>query len=77
MKYTAKTFNNYLGFFKNLFGWMVEKGYAVDNPFGKFSKKSKRLTQKQRRLLTDAELKRLFTFLEGNSSEYYCDFPFM
>ena len=70
MKYTAKTFNNYLGFFKNLFGWMVEKGYAVDNPFGKFSKKSKRLTQKQRRLLTDAELKRLFSFLEGDCPEY-------
>lgn len=70
MKYTAKTYNNYIGFFKGLFGWMVEKGYAVDNPFGKFTKKSKRLTQKQRRLLTDQELGRLFSFLETESREY-------
>lgn len=70
LKYTAKTYNNYLGFFKGLFGWMLEKGYAADNPFSKFTKKAKRLTQKQRRLLTDAELKRLFSFLEEASPEY-------
>ena len=69
-KYTAKTYNNYLGFFKGLFGWMVEKGYAADNPFEKFTKKSKRLTQKQRRLLTDRELSRLFSFLEAENQEY-------
>lgn len=70
LKYTAKTYNNYLGFFKGLFSWMLEKGYAADNPFSKFAKKAKRLTQKQRRLLTDAELKRLFSFLERASPEY-------
>lgn len=70
LKYTAKTYNNYLGFFRGLFGWMLEKGYAADNPFSKFTKKAKRLTQKQRRLLTDAELRRLFSFLEGASPEY-------
>lgn len=70
LKYTAKTYNNYLGFFKGLFSWMLEKGYAADNPFSKFTKKAKRLTQKQRRLLTDAELRRLFSFLEGASPEY-------
>ena len=70
LKYTAKTYNNYIGFFKGLFSWLVEKGYSSDNPFSKFVKKSKRLTQKQRRLLTDAEIQRLFAFLNTENPEY-------
>lgn len=68
--YTAKTFNNYLGFFRGLFGWMMEKGYVGENPFSGMAKKSKRLTQKQRRLLSDVELQQLFSFLEGENPEY-------
>ena len=30
---SPKTFNNYIGFFRGLWAWMMEKGYADANPF--------------------------------------------
>lgn len=70
LNYTAKTYNNYLGFFRSLFGWMLTKGYIAENPFADFVKKSKRLTKKQRRILTDTELSRLVSFLEKENPQY-------
>ena len=67
----AKTYNNYLNFYKGLFIWLQNKGYAVSNPFAKFSKKPRRLTKKKRRLLTDAELQRLFDYCKQGRPEHY------
>lgn len=70
-RYSPKTFNNYLAFFKGLFIWMKEKGYVDDNPFEGINKKPRKLLKKNRRLLTDEELKKLMEFLAENNREYY------
>lgn len=70
-QHSPKTFNNYLAFFKGLFIWMKEKGYVDDNPFDGINKKPKKLMKKNRRLLTDEELKKLMEFLAENNREYY------
>lgn len=67
---TPKTYNNYVAFFKALFAWFVCKGYASDNPFESFKKKPKRLIKKKRRLLTDEELRHLFTYCAGTREEH-------
>lgn len=68
---SPKTFNNYLAFFKGLFIWMKEKGYVDENPFDGINKKPRKLIKKNRRLLTDDELKKLMEFLSENNKEYY------
>lgn len=65
-----KTYNNYLNFFRGLFAWMQEKGYCDGNPFDGIDKKPKRLIKKNRRILTDAELSRLFSYLDIHNREY-------
>ena len=69
-KVRPKTFNNYLSFFRSLFIWMEEKGYCDGNPFDGIDKKPKRLIKKNRRLLTDEELSRLFAYLGEHNREY-------
>ena len=65
---SAKSYNNYLTFFRNLFNWMKGKGYIMANPFDDIQKKAKRLTVKQRRTFTDEELSVLWTYLQGAGS---------
>lgn len=36
---SARTYNNYLTFFRGLFNWFIEKGYCESNPFTKLKKK--------------------------------------
>lgn len=48
IKMSAKTYNNYLSFFRSLFNWMRDKGYVHENPFTDIPKKAKRLTKKSR-----------------------------
>lgn len=67
---SAKTFNNYITFYRTLFNWMDAKGYVDGNPFNDIAKKSKRLTKKKRRVLTDAELSRLWSYLQDANTEY-------
>lgn len=67
---SARTYNNYIGFYRSLFYWMVSKGYVGMNPFLRIQKKPKRLTKKQRRLFTDDELSRLFSFLQADNEPY-------
>ena len=67
---SAKTYNNYISFYRSLFNWMVSKGYASENPFQKIVKKSSRLTKKKRRMLSDDELSRLFSFLQRENEAY-------
>lgn len=69
-KVGPKTYNNYLNFFRGLFIWMGEKGYCDGNPFEGIDKKPKRLIKKNRRILTDAELLRLFSYLDIHNREY-------
>lgn len=68
---SPKTYNNYLAFYKGLFIWLQNKGYSTGNPFAKLAKKSRRLTKKKRRLLTDEELKRLFDYCKQCRPEHY------
>lgn len=67
---SPKTFNNYIGFFRGLWVWMVEKGYADANPFDGIEKKPKKLLKKNRRLLTDDELDRLIDYLQRENVPY-------
>jgi len=68
---SARTYNNQLAFFFGLFKWMVEKGYASDNPFAGIAKKSKRLIKgKNRRMLSDQELSQLIAYLKVENKEY-------
>ena len=64
------TYNNYLTFMHILFGWMMKKGYSSEDPFEDISRKSRKKAVKRRRLMTDAELGRLFSFLSGGNKEY-------
>lgn len=68
----ARTYNNYLCFFKLLFNWMIERDYISDNPFDKIHRKPKKLTKKKRRVMTDAELNTLFEFLGRTNRNYLC-----
>jgi len=68
---SPRSYNNYLSFMASLWGWFVEKGYAGANPFLKIKRKPARLMTKKRRLLTDPELERLFSFLSSENAEYH------
>lgn len=67
---SAKTYNNYLAFFRTLFTWLCSKGYADSNPFDGMTKKAKKLTKKHRRILTNSELSTLVAYLSGKNKEY-------
>ena len=68
----ARTYNNYLCFFKLLFNWMIERDYISENPFDKIHRKPKKLTKKKRRVMTDGELNTLFEFLGLTNRNYLC-----
>lgn len=69
-KISPRTYNNYLIFCRVLFDWMVEREYVSENPFTAIRRKPKKLTKKKRRILSDAELSRLWEYLERESQEY-------
>lgn len=68
---SPRTYNNYLSFQITLFDWMRDKGYVSDNVFAGIRRKPKRLMKKNRRLLNDDELNRLFSFLEHANPEFH------
>lgn len=70
MKLSAKTYNNYVAFYRSMFAWMQDRGYMQQNPFDGILKKAKKLTKKARRVLTDEELTRLFSYLQKENYEY-------
>lgn len=65
-----RTYNGYLSFLVTFFDWMQDKGYVQDNVFQKIQRKPKRLMKKKRRMLTDAELGKLYAFLDETNPEY-------
>ena len=65
-----RTYNGYLSFLVTFFDWMQDKGYVQDNVFQKIQRKPKRLMKKKRRMLTDAELGKLYAFLDEANPEY-------
>lgn len=65
-----RTYNNYLRFYRTMFNWMMGKGYVSENPFDGIPNKAKRLTTKNRRILSDEELGRLFSYLQENNVQY-------
>lgn len=67
---SARTYNNYLIFFRSLFNWMIDKGFCTVNHFNDIKKKPKKLTKKIRRLLSDDEISRLIGYLQENNKEY-------
>ena len=69
-KISPRTYNNYLIFCRVLFDWMVEREYVSENPFTSIRRKPKKLTKKKRRILSDAELSRLWEYLERENQEY-------
>ena len=69
-KISPRTYNNYLLFCRVLFDWMVERAYISENPFTSIKRKSKKLMKKRRRLLSDTELSRLWSYLNRENPEY-------
>lgn len=69
-KVGARTYNNYVAFFRILFGWIRDRGNIIKNPFEGIEKKSRRLTKKTRRILNDEELETLMAFLQGQDVEF-------
>lgn len=69
-KISPRTWNNRLSFYKNMFNWLVEKGYAADNVFRELKKKPKKLTKKKRQILSEEELATLIAWLKENNPEY-------
>lgn len=69
-KISPRTYNNYLIFCRVLFDWMVEREYVSENPFASIRRKPKKLTKKKRRILSDAELSRLWEYLGRENQEY-------
>ena len=69
-KLAPKSYNNNLAFYKGLWIWFMEKGYADGNPFADIPLKSKRRMKKNRRMLTDDELHRVFRFVSKENKEY-------
>ena len=67
---SPRTFNNYLSFMVTLFDWLMEKGYVQQNHFTGIRRKPKKLIQKSRRMLTNEELARLFSWLAEKDVEY-------
>lgn len=68
---SAITYNNYVRFFEGLFSWMVRKGYLAVNPFAGMDKKRRKPgASKKRRLLKQAELQQLLSFLRKENPEY-------
>lgn len=69
---SARTYNNYLCFFRTLFNWLIERDIVSDNPFERIRRKPKKLTKKIRRLMTDTELNTLFEYLGKTNRNYFC-----
>jgi len=69
-KFSIKTYNNYLTFFMALFNWMKEKQYISDNPFEGIRKKSNRGHKKNRRNLTEDEIRSIMVYLQQENPRY-------
>ena len=68
---SARTYNNYIRFYKTLWNWLVERGYCSENPFQKFVRKPKRLITKNRRVLSTDERQALEQLLIVENPEYF------
>lgn len=69
-KISARTYNNYRAFYFGFFNWTIEKGYLTTNPFSEIKKKPKKLTKKVRRVLSEAEIQKLFEWLQKENRTY-------
>lgn len=70
-KISARTYNNYLFFFKAMFGWLKSFNYCSKNPFDAIKKMPKKQTApKQRILLTKKMLSDLKIFLLTRNKRY-------
>ncbi|MBP9991875.1 MAG: tyrosine-type recombinase/integrase [Bacteroidales bacterium] len=67
-KKSARTYNNYLKFCQIMFNWMKGKGYIPTNPFDGIPAKPKK--GKTRRVASDEELRRLFSYLSTHNPHY-------
>jgi len=62
-----KTYNGYLGFFRSLWNWFVEQGYAQENPFERM--KSKRVDTKFRETIPPEVRNQIRDYLLGRGEE--------
>lgn len=65
---SARTRNNYLGWFSSFCSWMMSKGYLKDNPTAKIEKL--REEPKKRSALSDVELKQLNEHLAVHNKHF-------
>lgn len=64
-----RTYNNYLQFYRMLFGWMKEQGMRSDDPFKDFSKR--RENQKTRTYLTASEREQMADWIAANDPRFW------
>jgi site-specific recombinase XerD len=63
-KLSPNTIRGYVQSIKSLFSWLEEEGYISDNPLRKLG--SPALPKKYVKILTDEEIRRLFSYLDLN-----------
>lgn len=66
---SARTRNNYLSFFKNLFAWMIDNGYAYVNPTEKIRKLPE--APKKRQIIPASSLGKLWDYLREENFGFY------
>lgn len=66
---SARTYNNYLAFYRTLWNWLMDRGYVQKNPFSEIRSKPKK-GAKNRRVLSEQELSALFSYLEKVNPNY-------
>lgn len=68
---TARTYNNYLKFYKTMFTWFVERDYIKDNPFNYI--KIKRVDVKKRITIPRAVREKIKEYFNDDPYFYVCE----
>lgn len=68
---SARTYNNYLKFFKLLFNWMMQFNYVTVNPFGHIKRMPNRMLKKKRDEISKEQRNKLLRYLESKGNNNY------
>jgi len=68
-KVSNRTYNNYRGFLRIYFNWMIERNYCNENPFAQI--KPRRNEQKKREIIPIEERKKIVVYLKENNYSFF------
>lgn len=69
-KLSARTYNNYLFFYKSLFSWLLNFGYVSKNPFEGIKRMPKKLTKAHKELFTPEMRHDIEKYLKKENPRY-------